>query len=635
MDISSINKIFDMSGMGLLVEDANRKIKFTNQKFVEFMQIDSKPEDMVGFDCALNAKYAKHLFADPDKFEFDIIDIPKKCLPTDEIIQMANGTYFKRMYSAFFLENGSYDNVWVYQDVTITVEKSLEIERQKEFYLNILDEIPADIAIFNDKHKYLYLNRIAVENEETRNWLIGKDDFEYCEHKNIDTKLANLRRSWFNEAVNNHKPFQKVDEVKKPDGTIKYVLRIFHPIYNKQNELTYMVGYGIDITDQYETAIFIENQNLRFKKLINGLTDGVFQIGVDGKLIFYNHAILNIIKSDVNNLLGYFDFKTVSNLTNKSIDNLYRLFKKVAANQASENGILAFEFKDKSIKYIDYYFWFSSNPVDGDCVIGRITDVTLQKLRENDLNSIIHKEKELNNLKSHFINITSHELRTPLAVIMSSAEIIDMILSKPNLDQKIKPENYTTKILAEVNRITDILNDLLIVGQIESGKIKFKPEPVNIKEYIEKIVTKNYSTYKDGRSIDYRVQEDGRKVQLDKNLMRHVILNLIENAFKYSPNKPAPILEVLQTANELKISVKDYGIGIPKKDMENLFQTFYRASNVGNISGTGLGLMIVEHAIQTHNGRIELDSKVGEGTTITTYIPINNVNDTKHADTKG
>lgn len=91
-----------MSGMGLLVEDANRKVKFTNQKFVEFMQIDSKPEDMVGFDCALNAKYAKHLFADPDKFEFDIIDIPKKCLPTDEIIQMANGTYFKRMYSAFF-----------------------------------------------------------------------------------------------------------------------------------------------------------------------------------------------------------------------------------------------------------------------------------------------------------------------------------------------------------------------------------------------------------------------------------------------------------------------------------------------------------------------------------------------------
>ena len=632
MNISSINKIFDMSGIGLLVEDANRKIKYTNQKFVEIMQIDSKPEDMIGFDCALAAKYAKPLFADPDKFEIDIIDIPRKCLPTDEIIQMANGSYFKRMYSKVQLENSTYDNVWVYQDVTINIEKSLEVERQKEFYLNILNEIPADIAIFNNKHQYLYLNRVAVGNEETRNWLIGKDDFDYCKLKNIDTKLATLRRAWFNEAVNNHKPFQKVDEVKKPDGTIKYVLRIFHPIYNKQNELTYVVGYGI--TDQYETAIFIENQNLRIKKLINELTDGVFQIGVDGKLIFYNHAILDIIKSDVNNLLDYFDFKIIDNLTNKSIDNLNKLFKKVAATHTSENGTLAFEFKDKSVKYVNYYFWFSTNPVDGDCVIGRISDATIQKLHENDLKNIIHKEKELNNLKSHFINITSHELRTPLAVIMSSAEIIDMIVSKPNTDQSIKPENYTIKILAEVNRITNILNDLLIVGQIESGKIKFKPEPVDIKEFLEKIIKEDFSTYKDGRRLEYNLVEDERKVQLDKNLMRHVIVNLIGNAFKYSPNKRSPILDVLQTINEVKISVKDFGIGIPEKDLGNLFQTFYRASNVGNISGTGVGLMIVEHAIHTHNGRIELESKEGEGTTIKIYLPINNINNTDYANIK-
>ena len=634
MDISSINKIFDMSGLGLLVEDANRKIKYTNQKFVEIMQIESKPEDMVGFDCALAAQYAKHLFADPEKFEFDIVEIPKKCIPTEEIIQMANGKYFKRIYSAFPIVNGSHDNVWVYQDVTVTIEKSIELGRQKEFYLDILNEIPADIAVFNSKHQYLYLNRVAVASEETRNWLIGKDDFDYCNYKNIDTKLANLRRSWFNEAVNNHKPFQKVDEIKKPNGSTKYVLRIFHPIYNKQNELTYVVGYGIDITEQFEAAILIENQNLRFKKLINELTDGVFQIGLDGKLIFYNHAVLEIIQSDEENLLDYFDFKIINNLTVKSRDNLFDVFKKVARTRKSENGTLAIEFKNKTTKYIDYYFWFSTNPVDGDCVIGRISDATHQKLHENDLKNIIYKEKELNNLKSHFINITSHELRTPLAVIMSSAEIIDMIVSKPDVEVKIKPENYTHKILTEVNRITDILNDLLIVGQIETGKIKFKPESVNMKEYVEKIVEENFSPYKDGRVLEYHIQDDPEKVQLDKNLMRHVIVNLIGNAFKYSPNKRAPILDVIQTNNEVKIFVKDFGIGIPKKDLENLFQTFYRASNVGNISGTGVGLMIVEHAIHTHKGRIELESKEGEGTSITIYIPIVNNNDREYAKVK-
>ncbi len=624
MDIDSVNKIFDMSGLGLLVEDSNRKIKYTNQKFVEIMQIESKPEDMVGFDCALAAQYAKHLFADPEKFEFDILDIPKKSLPTDEIIQMSNGKYFKRMYSTFPSKNGSFDNVWVYQDVTTDIEKTIEIERQKEFYLNILNEIPADIAIFNDKHQYLYLNRVAVAYEETRNWLIGKDDFDYCKYKNIDTKLATLRRSWFNEAVNNHKPFQKVDEIKKPDGTIKYVLRIFHPIYNKQNELTYLVGYGIDITEQFEAAILIENQNLRFKKLINELTDGVFQIGIDGKLIFYNQAVLDIIESDAKDLLDFFDFVIINNLVTKSRNDLYEVFKKVVRTKKSDNGTLAIEFKNNTIKYIDYYFWFSTNPVDGDCVIGRISDATPQKLHENDLENIIQKEKELNNLKSHFINITSHELRTPLAVIMSSAEIIDMIARKKDDEVKIKPENYTQKILTEVNRITDILNDLLIVGQIETGKIKFKPESVNLKEYVGKIIEENFSPYKDGRILEFKLLEDYEKVQLDKNLMRHVIVNLIGNAFKYSPNRRSPILEVIQGKKEVKISVKDFGIGIPKKDLGNLFQTFYRASNVGNISGTGVGLMIVEHAIQTHSGRIELESSEGEGTTITFYIPVKN-----------
>ena len=626
MDISSINKIFDMSGLGLLVEDANRKIKYTNQKFIEIMQIQSNPEELVGFDCALAAQFAKHLFADPDKFEFDIVEIPKKCLPQEEVIKMSDGKYYKRMYSAFFLENGSYDNVWVYQDVTLNIEKSLEIERQKEFYLNILDEIPADIAVFNDKHQYLYLNRVAVANEETRNWLIGKDDFDYCRHKKTDFSLAQTRREWFNEAVNNHKPFQKVDEIKKSDGTIKYVLRIFHPIYDKQDKLTYVVGYGIDITEQFAAAIFIENQNLRFKKLINELTDGVFQIGLDGKLIFHNNAVLEILNSEITHPSEYFDTGIINNISKCDRLKILKAFKKVAIKRKSENGIFKIEYKDKEIKYLNYYFWFSSNPVDGDCVIGRISDITRQKLHENDLQNIIQKEKELNNLKSHFINITSHELRTPLAVIMSSAEIIDMIVGKPKNEQKIKPENYTHKILSEVNRITDILNDLLIVGQIETGKIKFKPENVDIKEYVTKIIKENFSPFKDGRFLEYSIQDSDTKVQLDKNLMRHVIVNIIGNGFKYSPEKKAPILELIQCSNELKISVKDFGIGIPKKDIENLFQTFYRASNVGNISGTGVGLMIVEHAILTHHGRIELNSVEGEGTTITIYIPINNTN---------
>ncbi|MCB0697954.1 MAG: sensor histidine kinase, partial [Chitinophagaceae bacterium] len=126
----------------------------------------------------------------------------------------------------------------------------------------------------------------------------------------------------------------------------------------------------------------------------------------------------------------------------------------------------------------------------------------------------------------------------------------------------------------------------------------------------------------DGRNLQIHIDKEVQAAFFDKSLMRHAINNLVGNAFKYSPGKEAPELSIHEQNDNLVIEVKDHGIGIPQEELDNLFTSFYRASNVGNISGTGIGLMVVEHVAKTHNGTITVTSKQTEGSVFTMQIPL-------------
>ena len=144
------------------------------------------------------------------------------------------------------------DNVlmnWVVveRDISDRIKISHEIERQKKFYEDILNNIPTDIAVFSPDHTYIFLNKFAIKNEEIRNWMINKNDFDYAKMKGIDDSLAKKRWEIFEDAVDQNKTIQWVDEHKKPDGNTNYVLRNFYPFFEKDT-LKFVIGYGLDIT---------------------------------------------------------------------------------------------------------------------------------------------------------------------------------------------------------------------------------------------------------------------------------------------------------------------------------------------------------------------------------------------------
>jgi PAS domain S-box-containing protein len=169
-----------------------------------------------------------------------------------------------------FISNGEIQEyISIRFDITEKMLIHQKVEEQKLFYESILNNIPVDIAVFNNKHQYLYVNPISIKNPEVRDFIIGKDDFDYCEKfdKNID--LATQRRELFNKVKTSQKPNEFIDKFKKKDETFAYRLRKFFPVLNGKNELDYMIGFGIDITENVQQSLKIE-ESLKEKEALLG-----------------------------------------------------------------------------------------------------------------------------------------------------------------------------------------------------------------------------------------------------------------------------------------------------------------------------------------------------------------------------
>jgi signal transduction histidine kinase len=245
-------------------------------------------------------------------------------------------------------------------------------------------------------------------------------------------------------------------------------------------------------------------------------------------------------------------------------------------------------------------------------------DISELKTSRENMEKALERQKELNTLKSQFISTTSHELKTPLTTIQSNTEIINYLLENaPTLD-RVKLQKNIDRIANNVERLGQLIDNILMIGRLESKKFPFNPEPHDLNKLIISRIIPNLGNRKPG----YKVEGKPKMITVDANLFTHILNNLIENAFKYSVGAKTPGLFMEYLEHSVRISVKDYGIGIPKADQEKLFESFYRASNVDNIQGTGLGLSIVKDFVELHRGTIAVKSEQNQGTTFTLTFPI-------------
>jgi two-component system, LuxR family, sensor kinase FixL len=238
--------------------------------------------------------------------------------------------------------------------------------------------------------------------------------------------------------------------------------------------------------------------------------------------------------------------------------------------------------------------------------------------RETELEEALDKEKELNTLKSRFVSMASHEFRTPLSTILSSIELVEAYLDAGNS----KALKHINRIKNSVTTLTSILNDFLSLSRLEEGKVEAQPERFQLSDFCLAVVDEMRGQLKRGQQLIHEEKNVGQEIFLDKKFLKIIFFNLISNAIKYSPEgKPIRCTTSLRNQT-LSIVIQDEGMGIPREDQPHLFTRFFRAHNVENIQGTGLGLNIVKRYIELLNGRIRFESAQGFGTSFFVDIPL-------------
>jgi len=230
--------------------------------------------------------------------------------------------------------------------------------------------------------------------------------------------------------------------------------------------------------------------------------------------------------------------------------------------------------------------------------------------RTQELLDSLEREKRINVKKTRMVSMASHELKTPLSAILSSAFLLEQQIGEDSGGKKAK---HLSRIKSSVDRLTGMLNDFLADDQLKQGKAETYRETFNLPVFVEDLVEEITGTFKRGQKVRY-VHAGETDIIQDRKILRHVLLNLLSNASKYSGENQPVDLRTFASDNSITITIRDYGIGIPYEDQQRIFSDFFRASNAMEIQGTGLGLNIVKHYTELLGGTISFKSIPGEGT---------------------
>jgi PAS domain S-box-containing protein len=269
-------------------------------------------------------------------------------------------------------------------------------------------------------------------------------------------------------------------------------------------------------------------------------------------------------------------------------------------------------------------FWVQ---MSGQCVRGKdpdsgviwtFLDITDRMKAEQNTRAALEQQKELNELRTRFVAMTSHEFRTPLATILSSAELLKYYGDQLPPEEKLE---VLQTIENGVHRMTRMLDRVLLLGKAEAQMLEFAPRALDLIALCKSMVDDVRVQLPDSRcSVVTQFTPPSRSRLYDEKLLRHIFGNLLSNAIKYSPNGGQVTFTVQPEGEKMLMTVSDEGIGVPADELAHLFESFHRASNVGDIQGTGLGLAIVKNSVNLHGGTITVRSVAGQGTTFTVLL---------------
>ncbi|MGB3208642.1 MAG: ATP-binding protein [Crinalium sp.] len=391
---------------------------------------------------------------------------------------------------------------------------------------------------------------------------------------------------------------------------------------NPHNHLREVTNSRQQIEKVVENSSVTKFNEKCYQNLIEASSDWSWKINENAVYTYISPNIEKILGYEAEEIIGKTPFdlmpaadaKNIANIVSGNV-NTHQTFTCIETAIIHKDGNLVI-IENTGVPYYD-----AGGRFRGYRGISR--NITERRLAEIELRKSLNKEKELNEIRTRFISMASHDFRTPLATILFSTDLLKVFGHQFSQSKK---EQYLNKIQSQVKNMTQLLDDVLLIGKAESGNMEFKPVTLNLEGFCREILEEIELITGNKHSFVFKCQRECYEgecsiFQIDPKLLRQILTNLLSNAVKYSPEGGTIQLKLFCQNEQAIFQIKDEGIGIPLEDQERLFDLFHRASNVGNISGTGLGMAIIKQAVELHGGTISFESEVNRGTTFTISIP--------------
>jgi PAS domain S-box-containing protein len=400
----------------------------------------------------------------------------------------------------------------------------------------------------------------------------------------------------------------------RQDGTAGICETAVVPLQDAAGRTILTVGVNRDITDRKRAEEQLREEHNFVEAVLETAGALVVVFDPQGRIVRFNRACERLTQYPLDEVKG----KCVWDLfiIPQEIEAVKEVFRELLSSQQAIEYENYWQTKDGSRHLIS---WSNTVLCDGEgqvkYAIATGLDMT-EHQRLEEIRFALQKEKELNQLQSHFFTMAAHQFRTPLSTILLSAYSLEHSIRDGSISQLTKIH----RIQLVTKSLTQTIGDILTIERAEAGQLEFAPRPLNFNLFCRQILEKIQLKSGKRHRLILKAQGDLDGIVIDENLMQMTIENLLSNAIEYSPE--GSLIELMPIGNirSVKLQVRDRGLGIPRMELPHIFNAFYRGSNVHKIPGVGLGLTVAKKCVELHGGKILMSSEEGSGTTVTVKL---------------
>ena len=547
--------------------------------------------------------WAKHVHPDdaqPTINAWNIAIKERKVFIFEHRLKMANGQWGHFSIRAIPLLNtdGSIRE-WVGVHTDITQKRIAEeaLAKSEENFKSLANSIP-QLAWMTDGTGWVYwynqrwYDYTGTTLEQMEGW-----GWQSVHHPD----LVNAVTQKFKTAVEKGENWEDIFLLKSKEGEYRWFLSRAIPIKNEVGKIVQWFGTDTDITDQRNTENALKESEARFRLLADIMPQQIWTGDEQGKLNYFNKAVYQFSGLTIDDIQKEGWIQIVH-----PEDREANISKWIHSVQTGEDFFMEHRFKNSQGEYrwqLSRAVPYKDNNGALQMWVGTSTD--------------IHDKKMIEQQKDDFISIASHEMKTPLTTAKGYLELLLLTIAEENPT----PLLYAKKASNSIERLHDLVAELLDASKIQNGKLNYNVTTFDFNEMLDETIeniqhsTSSHKITKNGNSL--------HQAKGDKQRLQQVIINLLTNAIKYSPNADSVLVEVVEKQNLLQVSVKDFGVGMNKQHLDKIFDRYYRVQEHAiHFQGLGIGLYISYDIINRHEGTMWAESEPGIGSTFYFTIPI-------------